>query len=541
LVIYRQEVRPFSDRQIALLRSFAAQAVIAIENARLLTETREALEQQTATAEVLKVISRSTFDLRAVLQTVVSAAHRLCQSDYSVIFRKEGDEYRWASGYGISAEYEERERRAVIRPGTDTVIGRAVLAGHAVQIADAKADPLYQGEAESDARAMLGVPLLRDGVAIGGIEMARNRVEPFTDKQVQLVTTFSDQAVIAVENARLLNETREALEQQTATAEVLQVINSSPGDLAPVFDAILEKAHKLCGAAVGLLGTFDGETWRAVAQRGYEEPLANELRQRARGSDVVLQKLIDGAPFVHVADPARMDNRIAETYVAAGVRTVLVVALRKDDALLGTISIARREAQPFFDKEIALLQNFAAQAVIAMENARLLTETREALEQQTATAELLQVINSSPGDLVPVFDAILEKAHSLCDVAYGSLQLYDGKKFQAVAVHGLSEPMAALLRQGYSPGPNMPNRRLLEGEKVAHILDMAEIDDPTARAAVALGGIRTTLCIALCKDGAYLVRLSPPAKRCSRFPKKRSRCCRTLRRRRSSRWKTRGS
>src|SRR3984893_4095679 len=240
IVVHRKEVLPFSDKQIALLQNFAAPAVIAMDSARLLTETREALEQQTATAEVLKAISRSTFDLRAVLQTVVSAAHRLCQSDYSVIFRKEGDEYRWAAGYGISTEYEERERRAVIRPGTETVIGRAVLAGHAVQIADAKADPLYQGEAESDARAMLGVPLLRDGVAMGGIGLARTRVEPFTDKQVQLVTTFADQAVIAVENARLLTQTREALEQQTAPAEVLQVINYSPGDLAPVFDAMLD-------------------------------------------------------------------------------------------------------------------------------------------------------------------------------------------------------------------------------------------------------------------------------------------------------------
>src|SRR6516162_6332518 len=248
-VALRKEAGPFFEKQIALLQNFAAQAVIAMKNARLLTETREALEQQTATAEVLQAISRSTFDLRAVLQTVVSAAHQLCQSDYSVIFRQEGDEYRWAAGYGISAEYEERERRAVIRPGTETVIGRAVLAGHAVQIADAETDPLYEGEAENDARAMLGVPLLRDGVAIGGIGMARNRVEPFTSKQVELVTTFADQAVIAMENARLLNETREALEQQQAVAEVLQVINRSPGDLAPVFDAMLEKAMRLCGAA----------------------------------------------------------------------------------------------------------------------------------------------------------------------------------------------------------------------------------------------------------------------------------------------------
>ena len=364
--LYRPEVRAFSDKQIALLQNFAAQAVIAMENARLLGELRErtrdleeSLEYQTATSDVLQVISRSTFDLEPVLQTVLNTAMRLCGNSQGSIFRLEAGVYRLAVDCVVNPDYHTIEAQHAISPDPDTLVGRTALAGRPVQILDALADPDYAPKDEARLggyRTMLGVPLLREGAPIGVICTARTVVQPFTDKQIELVRTFADQAVIAIENTRLLTELRETLEQQTATAEVLGVINSSPGELTPVFDAILEKAHNLCGAAVGLLGIFDGETWHAVAQRGYEEPLATKLRQLARGSDLVLQKLIDGAPFVHVADPARMDNPIAETYAAAGVRTLLVVALRKDDALLGTISIARREPRPFSDKQIALLR-----------------------------------------------------------------------------------------------------------------------------------------------------------------------------------------
>jgi class 3 adenylate cyclase len=303
-----------------------------------------------------------------------------------------------------------------------------------------------------------------------------------------------------------------ALEQQTAAAEVLQVINSSPGDLAPVFEAILEKAMWLCHAACGGLSTYDGLSMRTVASRGYPGEAIEAFREFVPPVGAMSYDIVQGASVVHVADVSESEayrsgvSSVVTMVDTTGIKTGLWIALRKDNDLLGMMNLYRAEIRPFTDKQVSLLQNFAAQAVIAIENARLLSETREALEQQTATAEVLQVINSSPGDLAPVFDAMLEKAIRLCEATYGGLQTFNGECFNLVASRGgrRYDELASHL------GPFRPERgstveRLVHGEAVVHLPDLAADEQytgggPIRKMLVEIGGARTFLSIALRKD-----------------------------------------
>jgi PAS domain S-box-containing protein len=515
--LYRREVSRFSVREIAVLENFAAQAVIAMENARLITETREALEQQTATAEVLQVINSSPGNLQPVFDAMLEKATSLCGAAFGVLWIVDGSQIRAAASHEVPEAYRHFLINEPVSPGPKSGVAQTVREKSVLHFNDAASgeayrsgDPFAVAAVElGGVRTLLNAPLIKDGNVLGILAIYRKEVRPFTDKQIALLQNFAEQAVIAMENARLINETREALEQQTATAEVLQVINSSPGDLSPVFDTILEKTHSLCDASKGSFVIFDGERFRTVALRGLSARYATVLHEAPHNPPgSVPDRLQKGENLVHLADARDSEFPIPRAAAELeGARTIIYVPLRKDSALLGYITGYRQEVRPFSDKQIALLQNFAAQAVIAMENARLLAETREALEQQTATAEVLQVINSSPGDLAPVFDAMLEKAMRLCGAAFGFMTVIDGERSRTVAARGVPAAYAAFRECNPTPANTPISARVRKGEPFIHTVDLkAERfygeGDPQRRAIVDLGGARTLLAVPLMRDQA---------------------------------------
>ncbi len=541
IAIYRQDVRPFTDKQIELVRNFAAQAVIAIENARLLNELRqrttdltEALEQQTATSEVLQVISSSPGELEPVFATMLANAVRICDAKFGNIFRWDGDVLRLIATHNTPPAFAEVRRRLPLRTAPENLIGRMVATKMVVHVADLAAEQAYVDQRSPQyvaavelggVRTFLAVPMLRENELVGAFILYREEVRPFADKQIALVTSFASQAVIAIENTRLLNELRQSLEQQTATSEVLKVVSTSPGDLQPVFTTILENAVRICEANFGNLFLYEEDAYRVVAMHNAPEAYANlrtdapirpppgtalsrvaATKQAAQIADLMMEEVyIKGVP-------------LAVTGVSqAGIRTLLAVPMLKDDRLMGAIVIYRREVRPFEEKQIKLLENFAAQAVIAIENARLLNELRqrttdltEALEQQTATSEVLQVISGSPGNPQPVFQAMLKNAVRLCEAKFGHIYRWDGDALYLVATQNTPVAFAeARKRSPFRPSAETPTGRMIANKAVVHAADLraekAYADrDPWIVAGVELGGVRTVLMVPMLKDNELI-------------------------------------
>jgi PAS domain S-box-containing protein len=644
-------------------RRDSAGAGLQTELAQLRRELHDAQEQQTATAGVLKVISRSTFDLQTVLDTLVQSAARLCQDESAFLFRREGDDYwpvyQLVASCGFSEDYVEYMKANPIIPGRDTLVGRTALEGHTIHIADCLADAEYhwpESQRRGKYRTMLGVPLLREGDPIGVLALTRSQVRPFSDKQIELVMTFADQALIAIENTRLLSELRqreaslrdsearyalvteaasegiyewniagndlhlsprlnelfgfetgeltsqnwiervhpderetyrralvshfkgserhlhceyrvlvksgeyhwvldhgvavrnqagravrlvgsvsdisarkaaemavsertrelsESLEQQTATSQILRVISSSPGELQPVFQAILENATRICQASFGVLLLREGDSFRRVARHNAPAKFvefSNKNPLLHRHESISLNRIMETKQADHVADMMLEEPEMPITKLG-GARTLLTVPMLKEDELIGAIGIYRQEVRPFTEKQIALVQNFAAQAVIAIENARLLNELRqsttdltESLERQTATAQVLSVISSSPGDLKPVFEAMLSNAMRICAANFGHLLLYDGEAFTAAALHNSPPLYAEHWKRGpVRLGPKTGVGRMVATKQVVHIPDISAETayaerDPIRVITVELAGARTFLAVPMLKD-----------------------------------------
>jgi GAF domain-containing protein len=540
-----------SRRRITSLRSKTTKARTHVDRLRAanadlkkkLAEARghlsEALEQQTATAEVLRVISSSPGNLQTVFETILANATQLCEAKFGNLYLYEGGGLRTVASHNVPPAFAEARRRGLLRPAPGSPLGEVLRTKQTVHTADvaalrpyAERDPVVVAAVElGGIRTSLAVPMLKEGELIGIIAIFRQEVRPFTDTQIALLISFASQAVIAIENARLLNELRqrtddlsEALEQQTATAGILSVISNSLNDTQPVFDAIVESGLKLFPGATVVILLADGNKVDAAAIAAPDCAGIEALRRRLPiplTREYMTSTAILDRKIVDVADVASPPPELAvgaRNFLASGYRANTTMPMMRGDVAIGALTVARRVPGPLTDKQRAVLKTFADQAVIAIENTRLLNELRESLEQQTATSDVLRVISSSPGALQPVFEAMLENATRICGASFGHMFGHADGVFQTIATHNAPAGFEEFLRRGpIDPVPGTALAQILRNPRTVHILDARELDTyakrhPLSVAAVEQGGVRTLLVVPMLKDdiligtiGMYIV------------------------------------
>jgi len=528
LVLTRPEPGPFTKSQIDLVQTFADQAMIAIENARLFDEVQaktadlsESLQQQTATADVLKVISRSAFDLDSVLATLVASAAKLCEAEKGVIFLREDDNYRLISNHGFSPEFEAFAKANPFPVDGGSTTARAAESGETVQVVDVLEDQTRSALAREyqrlgGYRTNLGVALRREGETIGVFTLTRQEVRAFTPRQIELVETFADQAVIAIENVRLFDEVhakttdlQESLRHQTATSEVLKVISRSPGELNPVFQTILSSAISICDAQFGLLVLYEDGGFRCASMFNLPPAFAETfLRNPVIYPPPIdpLGRLIVTQQLVHVVDvkqePAYLTGfpPIVELVELGGARTLLLVPMMREKSLVGVIAIFRQTIHAFSGKQIELVTSFGSQAVIAIENAHLLNETKEALERQTATADILKVIASSPSNVQPVFEAIAERSKRLVDALSTTVfRLEDGVMHLRAFTSTSPEADATLKAMFPAPLSNFSWGEAIGSGEIHRVVD-TELEIESMRELGRLRGYRSMLFVPLLRD-----------------------------------------
>ncbi|HEY8807659.1 MAG TPA: GAF domain-containing protein, partial [Candidatus Limnocylindria bacterium] len=508
----RSEARPFNEREVGALETFATQAVVAIENVRLFNETKEALERQTAIGDILRVISGSVTDIQPVLDAIASSAARFAAAEDASVLLLNGDHAMTSAHFGPLL----MPPSVTLEPGW--VAGRAILEVRTIQLEDATTAgdeyPLSQAAAlRGDHRAVLAAPLVRDGKPLGVIVLRRHEPRLFSDRQVELVETFADQAAIAIANVRLFNETQEALERQTATGEVLNVISRSAFEIGPVLQTIADSSLVLCHADFALIWQRDGDAWFYDTVAGDKPgtgrgPIRGERRVWQADRPTTISRAIERRKTVHVPDVLE-DPALRSPDGRSEARTRLAVPILKDAEPIGVIQVNRREMAPFSDREIQLVESFATQAAIAMENVRLFKETQESLERQTATSELLAAMSESAFDLKPVFEMVLEKSLALCKAEYGWIRQFDAEGGSALAADRRPDnapPMPPVFSGTSSTLPTMKSvmARAYRERRTVHVADITA--DPTAsesRAMIAIGA-RTGLGVPLLRGDDVL-------------------------------------